>query len=70
LQESEIKYKDLVEKSKIAILIDDKDGKFTYFNDQFPQLYNYTANEIKKKSKRELVHPDDIERVISYHNKG
>jgi len=69
LQESEIKYKDLVEKSKIAILIDDKDGKFTYFNDQFPQLYNYTANEIKKKSKRELVHPDDIERVISYHNK-
>ena len=69
LQQSEQKFKDLVEKSNIAILIEDKDGNFTYFNESFHKLFGYTADEIKKTSNSDLVHPDDFKKVMGYHNK-
>jgi PAS domain S-box-containing protein len=68
LKVSEEKYKDLVEKAGIAILIDNLDGKFEYYNDQFKNLFGYSDEELKDQSIGSLVHPDDVERVMKYHN--
>jgi diguanylate cyclase (GGDEF)-like protein/PAS domain S-box-containing protein len=68
LRESEKRYRDLVEKAGIAILIDDAEGKFKYFNTRFAQLFGYTYEEMKTRSIANLVHPDDVQRVMSYHN--
>jgi PAS domain S-box-containing protein len=68
LKESELKYKDLVETADIAILIDDEDGFFKYFNNKFCQIFGYTEKEIDQLSIHNLVHPDDVDFVMGHHN--
>jgi PAS domain S-box-containing protein/putative nucleotidyltransferase with HDIG domain len=60
-------YKDLVEEASIAISIDDQEGRPKYFNNQFAATFGYTPNEMEKQSLRTLVHPDDVETVLNYH---
>jgi len=60
-------YRDLVEKAKIAIAVDDSDGNMIYFNNRFPNLFGYTSDEIKYKSHKTLIHPDDLEMVSKNH---
>lgn len=60
-------YKDLVEKAGIAILIDDLEGNFIYFNRTFANLFGYTMKEMKMQAIHSLVHPDDVERVMKFH---
>lgn len=67
LKESEERYRDLVEKAGIAILIDDKAGNFKYFNKRLLELFRYTADEMKKLSIQEIVHPEDFQRVRRFH---
>ncbi|PKK84464.1 MAG: hypothetical protein CVT49_03825 [candidate division Zixibacteria bacterium HGW-Zixibacteria-1] len=67
LRESEEKYRELVEKGGIAILIDNKEGYFTYFNNKLCQLFGYSKEEMEKQSIMSLIHPDDYERVLKYH---
>jgi PAS domain S-box-containing protein len=67
LKESETRYKNLVEKARIAILIDDRDGNLKYFNDRLCEIFGYTRRELEKKKNCELVHPDDLEKVINLH---
>ncbi len=67
LEESEDRYRELVEKAGIAILIDNIKGEFEYFNKQFVKLFGYTQKVIQKLSIRDLVHPDDLERVMTIH---
>ncbi len=67
LKQSEERYRKLVEKAKIAIVIDDEKGNFKYFNKRFAKMFGYTVGEIKKKSIQTLVHPDDTERVMKFH---
>jgi len=69
LTESEEKYKDLVEKADIAILIDDQDGGFLYYNKTFARLFGYSLEEMKRQSIRTLVYADDLEEVMDYHTK-
>jgi len=69
LQESEEQFRDLVEKSGIAIVIDDSEGNFKYFNDKFARLFGYTPEEMKKISPPEFIHPDDLERNMEFHKK-
>ena len=68
LKASEIKYKELVETADIAILIDDEDGFFKFFNNKFCEIFGYTRKEIDRLPIRRLVHPDDVEFVMSYHD--
>ncbi len=68
LRKSENKYKSLVEKAGIAILMDDKKGNLTFFNKRFADLYGYTEQEITKKRIQILVHPDDVNKVMKLHN--
>jgi len=68
-QLAEQQYKDFVEEAKIAILIDDLDGNFVYFNNRFTELFGYSELEIKQKNIRDLVIPQDVDRVMDLHNK-
>ena len=67
LQESEERYRELVESARIAVLTDDKDGNFTYANEAFAKLFGYPLNKIKKLSFKTLVHPDDFDMITDYH---
>ncbi|HFE63422.1 MAG TPA: PAS domain S-box protein, partial [Caldithrix sp.] len=67
LSKSEERYRELVEKAGIAIMIDDLQGNFSYFNKQFCKLFGYREAEMRTKSIQTVVHPEDLERVESYH---
>jgi len=67
LRTSEERYKDLVEKAGIAILIDDQRGNFIYANKRYAQIFGYPAEEIKNLSIFSVVHPEDLKKVRSYH---
>jgi len=67
LKESEERYRDLVEKAGIGILIDDKEGNLTYFNEKYIELYGYSRKEMEKKSIQLLIHPDDVDMVLKHH---
>ena len=67
LKESEARYKSLVEKARIAILIDDKDGNLKYFNDRLCEVFGYRREELEGKTILTLVHPEDRETVIHLH---
>jgi PAS domain S-box-containing protein len=69
LKESEERYRDLVEKAAIGILIDDKEGNFRYVNKTYARLFGYSEEELKKLSIRSIVHPDDVGRVMEFHRK-
>ena len=67
IKESEERYRDLVEKAGIAILIDDKKGDFTYFNKKYAALFGYSVKEMKELSIHSIVHPDNVDMVMKYH---
>ncbi|MCX6575420.1 MAG: PAS domain S-box protein, partial [Candidatus Aminicenantes bacterium] len=67
LRKSEESYKDLVENAGVAILIDDKEGNFKYANEQAARIFGYSVEEMKEQSIRSFVHPDDLEKVTTYH---
>jgi len=67
LKKSEERYRQLVEKADIAILMDDKEGNFTYFNKKLADLFGYSVEEMKKQSIQSIVHPEDVDRVMKFH---
>ncbi len=67
LKATEERYKDLVEKAGIAILIDDRKGNVVYANKRYAEIFGYSIKEIKSFSIFSVVHPDDLKRVKSYH---
>ncbi len=67
LRESDKRFRDMVEKAGIAILIDNIDGSFNYYNETFAKLFGYSMEEIKKQSIQTLVHPDDSNMVFAIH---
>ena len=69
LLESEEKYKDLVEKANLGIMIDDEEGHLKYVNNTFCEMFGYTAGDMKKMNmvNIDVVHPDDKTRVKRIH---
>jgi len=67
LKESEERYRDLVEKAGIGILIDDREGNVKYLNKKYMEMLKYSSKEMKKLSIKSVVHPDDVEKVLKYH---
>lgn len=68
LKKSEELYKDLVERAGIAILINDTDGKFLYFNKMFSGMYGYSSAEVSKLTLDAFIHKDDHESTSAYYN--
>ncbi|MCP4727598.1 MAG: PAS domain S-box protein [bacterium] len=69
LIDNEKNYRELVEKAGIAISIEDTEGNIKYFNMNNAELFGYTQEEMQCQSIRSLVHPDDLEMVLDYHQK-
>lgn len=67
LKESEARYRELIEKSGVAIAVDDVEGDIVYFNRDFAELFGYTVKEMRGKTRSELIHPDYIDEVDIYH---
>lgn len=67
LKENEQRYRELVEKAGVGILIDDIEGTILYSNEKAAELYGYSVEEMKKQSIKSLVHPDDIKMVLKFH---
>jgi PAS domain S-box-containing protein len=67
LKKSEEHFRDLVEKSRIAISSDDSQGNLIYFNERYAEIFGYSMEEMIKKPVRSLVHPEDREKVATYH---
>ncbi len=68
LKESEERYRTVFENSSTAILIIEEDTTISMANKQFELLSGYSKEEIEnKKSWQNFVHPDDLERMMRYH---
>ncbi len=67
LEASEERYRDLVEKAGIAILMDDVEGNFKYVNERYAKLFGYSEEEMMKLSIRDVVFHGDVARVMRYH---
>ena len=67
LIENEALYRDLIEKSGIAILIDDEQGNITYFNQTCLNIFGYSEQEFRGLQIATLVHPDDTAKVMKIH---
>jgi len=69
--ESEEKYRHLVEQSAHVIYIDaiDESSSSLYFSPQIEKMLGYTLIEWQSNSNKwlEIIHPDDKDRVMSYH---
>jgi PAS domain S-box-containing protein len=60
LQESEEKYKTLVENSLTGVFIR-QDGKYVFINDRFAEIHGYAHKELLGKEAASLIHPDERE---------
>ncbi|MEJ2543520.1 MAG: PAS domain S-box protein [Calditrichaceae bacterium] len=69
LTESKERYKELIEKAGVAVLVDDENGHLQFFNKKFTDIFGYTQKEMKKKSIFTLIHPDDKDRFKEIHNR-
>jgi PAS domain S-box-containing protein len=67
LIESKARYKDLVEKSGVAIVMDDREGNISFFNRDFASLFGYRMDEMKQITRADLFRAEDIRRIDSYH---
>ncbi|MFC1581466.1 PAS domain S-box protein [Candidatus Neomarinimicrobiota bacterium] len=68
LRKSENQYRNLVEKSGLAILVDDVNGNIKYCNKRFANLFGYTTTELKQIKIQSLIDPEDVEKVLNLHN--
>lgn len=66
LKESEERYRLLVENANEAIFVV-QDGRFKFVNSQCARWSGYTVEELLAKSFTDLVHPENLEEVMSYH---
>jgi len=66
-KKSEEHFRDLVEKSGIAISIDDEEGNLIYCNSRYADIFGYSMEEMRCQPISALVHSDDAERVMPYY---
>ncbi len=70
LQESETRFRTLVQNSSDIITILKPDGTTVYESPSFYRIFNYSEKEIIGKSIFDFVHPNDLEKVAYEFGKG
>jgi len=68
LKESEEKHVSLIENIQDGIFVIQNE-KFRFANDSFSKISGYSLDEIHDLDYKELIHPDDLERVASNYQK-
>ena len=70
LEESEGRFRTIFENTGAATIIFNKEGIITLANKEMTKLFEYSSEEIENKKKwTEFVYPDDLSKMINYHNK-
>ena len=67
LGKSDEHFRALVEKSGIAISINDEKGNLIYNNSKYADNFGYSMEEMRSQPISSIVHSDDVERVMTYH---
>jgi PAS domain S-box-containing protein len=65
LAQSEAKFQRMVEAANDLIYMIGLDGSFTYLSPQFKAMWGYELEEFADKSFAEIVHPEDLQRVMT-----
>ncbi len=63
LQQSEKRFRALVEKSSEAVFLNDKDGRRTYVTPSIMRVLGYTVEEFLSMDREGFIHPDDAKKV-------
>lgn len=63
LQQSEVNFRALTENANVGILVN-HDGRHVFANPRLCQLLGYTVEEMARTGIRELVHPDEFDKVM------
>jgi PAS domain S-box-containing protein len=63
LQESEERFREIIQRSSDVISILDRDGLMSYNSPSAERMYGYFLEELQGKSPFEFIHPDDVERA-------
>lgn len=66
-KKTEDEYYDLIEKTQIALLTDDEQGRITSVNARFLNLFEFTEEDIKDFNLSQWVHPEDYPLVLKNH---
>lgn len=69
LLESEERFKDLVDKARVGIVVDDPDGNIVYYNDRFAEMFGYSPDEMLDIGLKDIAHPDDLSMIQDAHKK-
>ncbi|MFH2055857.1 MAG: PAS domain S-box protein [bacterium] len=69
LEESEERFRDLVEHADIAIMADNEQGELLFFNDKCARLFGYAPAEFADRRIDAIVHPGDLDWVLEYHRR-
>ncbi len=68
LEESEARYKATFEHTGTAMIVIEEDTTISMANRMLEELWSYGKEEVEgKKSWKEFVHPDDLDRMLYYH---
>lgn len=65
LEQSEARYRGLLESQNDLIVRVDPEGNFTYVNDAYCQKFGKTREELLNGSFIPLVHPDDVDKTLA-----
>ncbi len=61
LRESEESYRDLVDRARVAIAVDDRHGRLVYFNPRFAELLGCPPDESSDRTFERLIDPGDLD---------
>jgi diguanylate cyclase (GGDEF)-like protein/PAS domain S-box-containing protein len=77
LHQSEVRYRTIVDRAPIGIVLTDPDGLIIVANPAFQQMIGYSADELRARHFKEITHPDDgskslkrTQRMMSGHQSG
>ncbi len=68
LQESEKRYRTLVDNMNDPLCEIDRDGRYLYFSANYPEMLGYPPEELLDRIAFDLVHPDDLPAAVETFN--
>ena len=68
MQESEAKYRSVVENIHESLIIEDNDGKLIYANNEFTKIFGFTPDECNNLSLKDYTAPESYDEIVERHN--
>ncbi|EDX74773.1 PAS fold family [Coleofasciculus chthonoplastes PCC 7420] len=65
LRESEKRFRSMFNQVAVGIVQATLSGQFLWFNQKFTDLVQYSAEELQKKTCKDITHPDDVDQELT-----